>query len=333
VNLANRILRVGYNFLSLPWATALSDAWLALKFESLARASKSQLTTSTPKVTVVIPVYNVERYLELCLLSVLAQNYPNLAVIAVNDGSTDNSLSILREFQSRLPLHIVDQNNAGLAAARNAGVDAIAETDYLIFLDSDDALAPGALQALVSLAEQTGSDFVVGDSIRIKGLTRVKRVDTREVYAKGTLKSLTLKDHPAVIQDVTAWNRLFRFEFYRRQNLRFPDGLYFEDMALMTKAFALANKFDVLDRCIYFWRVRTEGSKSITQQTGDDRKFQDRLFALKQMKLTLDDALSNGRATQANLDAFASRVRKHDLKLHPDRKAELEVLIEASLLD
>lgn len=328
-----KLLRAGYVFLSSPWAAKLSDAWLALMFETVARTEVATTKAAArPKVTVVIPVYNVERYLSLCLISVAAQNYPNLAVVAVNDGATDNSRKILAEFQNRLPLQIVDQPNAGLAAARNAGVAAIDSTDYLIFLDSDDALAPGALHALVEQAERSGSDFVIGDTIRLKGLTRVKRVDTRQVYAAGSREGIRFIDHPAVIQDVTAWNRLFRFDFYQRHGLCFPDGLYFEDMALMTKALIAASKFDVLNRCIYYWRVRTEGNRSITQQTSDDRKFQDRLIALQSMRLQISDAITAGRATQANLDAFADRVRKHDMKLHPERKAELELLIEASSL-
>lgn len=278
----------------------------------------------TPKVTLVIPVYNVERYLALCLQSVCAQNYPNLDVILVNDGSTDNSLAVARDFQEKLNLHIVDQENAGLSAARNAGVRAIDATDYLMFLDSDDALAPNALKKMVSLILDTSAAFVIGDTTRIKGVTRLKRRDTRPVFdrasfakkAAGSLASTTLLEHPDAILDVTAWNRLFNFEFYKTNHFSFPEGLFFEDMALMTKAYLRARSFSVLSQTVYLWRVRTEGAKSITQQTNDEQKLADRITALRQMKGLLQSGIILGKTNQENLEAFKRRVLNHDVPLY-----------------
>jgi cellulose synthase/poly-beta-1,6-N-acetylglucosamine synthase-like glycosyltransferase len=103
----NAILKFGYDVLSTSFATKVSDAWLMAKFKS-SSGKKSAQSEWLPKVTVVIPVYNVERYLALCLQSLCAQNYKNLDVILVNDGSTDNSLAIARNFQEKLNLHIVE---------------------------------------------------------------------------------------------------------------------------------------------------------------------------------------------------------------------------------
>ena len=248
----NSILKFGYDALSTPFATKVSDAWL---MSSLKRKTKRRLKDSEwlPKVTIVVPVYNVERYLALCLQSICAQNYKNLEVILVIDGSTDNSLAIARKFQTKLDLHILEQENAGLSAARNAGVRAIEKTDYLMFLDSDDALAPQALHSMVNQVIKTGSDFVVGDTTRMKGVTRLKRRDTRAVFAKGTISATTLLQQPQVIQDVTAWNRLFDFKFYQSNQFTFPEGMFFEDMALMTKAYVRSTKFDILAQTVYLW--------------------------------------------------------------------------------
>jgi CDP-glycerol glycerophosphotransferase len=272
----------------------------------------------------VIPVYDVERYLALCLQSVCAQNYPNLDVILVNDGSTDNSLAVARKFQEKLNLHIVDQENSGLSAARNAGVRAIEETDYLMFLDSDDALAPEALKNLVSSIVDTGADFVVGDTTRMKGVTRLKRRDTRPVFDRasfakqsaGSLASTTLKEHPQAILDVTAWNRLFDFTFYRQNKFSFPEGMFFEDMALMTKAYIRAKKFSVLSQTVYLWRVRTEGAKSITQQTNDEKKLADRITALRQMQGLIKAGIVMGKTNENNLEVFKNRVWNHDIPLY-----------------
>ncbi len=318
--------RVAYNLLAHTWATSVSDAWLSVKYALAVKSAKAE--TNQPKLTLVIPVYNVERYVGLCLKSVVAQNYSNLQVIVVNDGSTDGSMQIVERFLTKLNITVVNQANAGLAAARNSGVDAIDRCDYLMFLDSDDALPLGALSALVTQLQSTGSDFVVGDCNRMKGVTRVKRVDTRKVYAGGSRSAVTFADHPAVIRDVTAWNKLFRFDFYRSARLRFPSGVYFEDMALMTRAYIEAEHFDVLARCVYLWRVRTEGSKSITQQSTSDKQFDDRFNALVQMSKSIHGAIEAGKATKANMDAFADRLRTHDAKLHPDRLKELMALAD-----
>lgn len=311
----NAVLKAGYDLLSTPFATKVSDAWLMAKFRSATRKKSSQ-SEWLPKITIVVPVYNVERYLVLCLQSLCAQNYKNLDVILVNDGSTDNSLAVARKFQEKLNLHIVDQENAGLSAARNAGVRAIEKTDYLMFLDSDDALAPKALHSMINLAIETDSDFVVGDTTRMKGITRLKRRDTRDVFKRGTLKSIRLIEHPYAIQDVTAWNRLFKWNFYQSNRFSFPEGMFFEDMALMTKAYIRAAKFDVLAQTIYLWRVRTEGAKSITQQTNDEQKLADRITALRQMQGLIKAGMVMGKTNERNMDIFKDRVWNHDIPLY-----------------
>jgi CDP-glycerol glycerophosphotransferase len=312
----NRIARAGYDFLSLPIMAKVSDGLLMRRFTRLAQAATRRENVHVlPKVTVVVPVYNVERYLALCLQSLRAQQYQNLQVIAVDDGSTDSSARILQSFSDKLDLQIVAQKNSGLAAARNAGVNAIKNTDYLMFLDSDDALAPGALHKLVATITESKSDFVVGDVTRIKGLTRIKRVDTRSLYAAGTQVSTTFAKQPNAIYDVTAWNKLFNFDFYKSHKFVFPK-MYFEDMSEMTRAYAEAKSFDVLAETVYLWRVRTEGAKSITQQTSDVAKLEDRLTSLREIKKVIAKAIKAGRATEQNMKTFEARIRAHDLKLY-----------------
>ncbi|MEY4349933.1 MAG: hypothetical protein RL719_1230 [Actinomycetota bacterium] len=306
----------------------ISDGLLTRRFTRLAQAAghKAGSAQDLPRVTVVVPVYNVERYLALCLLSLQAQQYPNLEVIAVDDGSTDGSAAILKSFGGQLNLTVFTQKNAGLAAARNAGVKAIVETDYLMFLDSDDALAPGALHKMVSLIEETKSDFVVGDVTRLKGLTRIKRVDTRALFKPGTQLATTFAKQPNSVLDVTAWNKLFNFDFYRRIKIKFP-SIYFEDMSEMTRAYAEAKQFDVLAETIYLWRVRTEGARSITQQASDEQKFSDRLTSLREIQKTIQKAIKDGRATEQNAIVFAKRIREHDLKLYAGKLANAEKLL------
>ncbi|MSZ94970.1 MAG: glycosyltransferase [Actinobacteria bacterium] len=306
------VARLGYNFLSQSKFSELSDRGLAARYRRLANKTEPR---DCPMVTVVVPVYNVERYLALCLLSLAGQQYPNLRVIAVDDGSTDSSADILKEFQDRLNLRIVTQKNQGLGAARNSGVAAIEQTDYLMFLDSDDALAPGALHSMVSMITKSKSDFVVGDVTRMKGLTRLRRVDTRKFFKAGSRTKATFLDEPQSLLDVTAWNKLFSFEFYQKSAIKFP-SIFFEDMSEMTRAYIEAKTFDVLSKTVYLWRVRTEGALSITQQTNATRKLEDRLTSLREISKLIKDAIADGRATEQHWKTFCQRIDEHDRKLY-----------------
>ncbi len=327
MSLTTRILRAGYDFFSLPVFARISDFLLNSEFEMRVIINRIIKPKSpAPKVTIVVPVYNVGRYLATCLRSLQAQNYSNLHVICVDDGSTDGSRKTAQRFQKKLNLTIIQQPNAGISAARNNGVQAIKQTDYMMFLDSDDSLAANSISQLVRQAEKTGSDFVMADTIRTKGIVWVKRIDTRAVFAKGNIERTTFVKHPAVIQDLTAWNRLFRFDFYKRTQIEFPIGRFFEDFTAMTHALIAADSFDVLAKTIYNWRIRTEGSRSITQQSNDETKFTHRLEELHKVKEQIQDAIAQGRATQANLEAFAERLMRHDLRLHPDKLKELSEL-------
>ncbi len=327
MSVVGRVLRAGYDFLSLPFFARVSDFWLNLEFDWKIFWNAVRVPAANqPLVTIVIPVYNVERYINLCLKSIQAQSYSNIQVVLVDDGSTDHSIKIARKFENQLNLEIFRQENAGISAARNAGVRAIRQTDYLMFLDSDDTLFPGAIRRLVTQVEKSGSDFVIGDTVRTKGVVWVKRIDTRQVFKQGTRPGVTFAEHPEVIRDLTAWNRLFRWSFYHDAGIEFPVGRFFEDFAPMTKALIAAEKFDILAKPIVHWRIRTEGDRSITQQSADEVKFQHRLEQLKQVKSSIVAAVAVKRANHKNLEAFADRVLSHDLRLHPDKASELAEL-------
>ena len=111
------------------------------------------------RITVVVPVYNVEDYLDWCLGSLEGQTLKDIDIICVNDGSTDGSLAILREFESSYPfIRVIDQPNAGVSAARKAGL-ALAQGKYVTFVDSDDSVATTYLEELYTAAEKNQADI------------------------------------------------------------------------------------------------------------------------------------------------------------------------------
>jgi glycosyltransferase involved in cell wall biosynthesis len=216
-----------------------------------------------PRLSVVMPVYDVAPYLPEALDSVLGQSFDDLEVVVVDDGSTDESSSIAAGYAQRDPrVRVVRQQNAGLGAARNAGV-AHAQGCHLTFADGDDVVPPGSYEAMMAALERTGSDMVVGTLERLGGRARRMGRLMRENHARRR-EGVTLAEMPQMLADVFAVNKVFRRSFWDEAGLSFPVGTRYEDQPTMTRAFLAAERFDVLAQTVYLWRRRDDQS-SITQ--------------------------------------------------------------------
>ena len=171
------------------------------------------------KVSVIIPVYNTENYLRACLDSVVNQTLRDIEIICVNDGSTDNSLSILKEYaekDSRIVL--INQKNAGVSVARNNAI-AVAKGEYLAFLDSDDWFEPDAMEAAYSKISQDKTD-VVGFAAKSFIANKYNRdfnsnIIEKILNGKGGIKEF-------VELNILVWDKLFRTEFIKGNNIQFP---------------------------------------------------------------------------------------------------------------
>lgn len=116
--------------------------------------------TERAAVSVVVPAYNVENYIEQCALSVLNQSYPCCELIIVDDGSTDSTPQILDKLREKNDhVQVIHKENAGVSAARNTGIET-AKGDYIVFVDGDDYLAPNFIEYMVSMAQETGAEFL-----------------------------------------------------------------------------------------------------------------------------------------------------------------------------
>jgi CDP-glycerol glycerophosphotransferase len=248
---------------------------------------------TAPKVTLILPVYNVAEFLSDCLLSIRAQRWPNLEVIAVNDGSTDTSLDILEAFAENTPyLRVISKPNGGLGAARNTGLDAIEDTDYVMFADSDDLLPMGSIERFVRQAEVSGNPLVVGKTACFYGARYFDRASSAVLFERDS-ESATIDEFPEVLGDVTAWNKLFSWVFWKKFNLRFPEGVAYEDMALMATAYLAAGQFDLISARSYFWRVRAEG-QSLSQRKTELKSLNDRLHAITLIDKYVRAAVAKG---------------------------------------
>jgi CDP-glycerol glycerophosphotransferase len=232
----------------------------------------------SPKVSVVVPVYNVEPYLAECLRSISHQTYLNIEIVVVDDGSTDGSLAVAQNARRRdRRIRIVRQANAGLSAARNTGI-AAATGEYLAFVDSDDRIAWRTIAVVMKSLRSTGSDFAVMSYRRMNSQRTWPAGDwIREVHAEPR-PGVTLSEFPGVLVNAVAWSKVYRRAFWDAAGLRFQEGVLYEDQAVSAEAYAKATAFDVLPDTLYDWRVREDNS-SISQQVATERDLQERLGA------------------------------------------------------
>jgi len=233
-----------------------------------------------PRISVVVPIYNVERYLVACLDSVARQSAADFEVVMVNDGSTDGSRAIAEAYAARDGrFRLVNQANGGLSAARNTGIDA-ASGEFLAFLDSDDVLPPNAYELLLGALDQTESDFATGNVHRLTRWGTWQATFLAKTFARTELKTHVMRFRP-LIADRIAWNKLFRRSFWDRHGYRFPEGRLHEDIPIIVPAQFAAGSVDVIADPVYFWRIREGGELSITQRRLEQRALLDRLTAVE----------------------------------------------------
>jgi len=199
-------------------------------------------------VSIIVPVFNVESYLEKCINSLINQNLgkQNYEIIAVNDGSTDNSLSVLKRIKQNnkdIILNILSQKNQGLSGARNSGID-IAKGKFIVFVDSDDVLLPNILKDIISLAQDNELDIL---EFGASGITESGKIT---FTAKSTSHNeiLTGENYLATISYLgSACNKVYNLNFLNKNRLRFMPHVYIEDIEFNTRAVFLSNKIMATD--------------------------------------------------------------------------------------
>lgn len=252
-----------------------------------------------PRLSIVVPVYNVAAYLPDCLDSLLGQTLQDLEIIAVDDGSTDSSPEILAEYAAKdSRVRVLRQPNQGQGQARNLAL-AHVRGDLLTFCDSDDTVPPDAYAKMARTLDRTGSDFVMGTARRFRPRGK-PTLSQGHVHDRDRLAT-TIDEFPLAMHDIIACNRMFRTSFWQEQIGSFPVGLVYEDHFPMLAAYVRANRFDVLKHITYNWRIR-EDQSSTGQQKGDLQNLKDRV----KVKAEAEEMLL-AEASDGTYDAWVAR--------------------------
>lgn len=230
-------------------------------------------------ISVIIPVYNVEKYVERCLESLQGQNYKDFEVICVNDGSTDRSMQVIKKWASgsKLNITVVNIPNQGVSVARNIGIG-YAKGDYLCFIDADDMVSPNYLRFLWN-AFQKKQDCqialckrkLVGDDFELDSVSKDEYVFKAE-------PSIEYYDSLSILEQMLyhklsfgIWNVMVTKNFIERHSFRFAEGYaYSEDLEMVWRLVAKSDIVAVIDRELYIYRARNGSAMAIFDQRRED---------------------------------------------------------------
>lgn len=226
-------------------------------------------------ISVIIPVYNVENYLARCLDSIINQTYKNLEILCINDGSTDNSLKILKQFQlldSRI--RIISHNNRGLSYTRNVGIE-ISTGEYISFIDSDDWIDLNFYEKAVNNLINFNADICFGN-MQDAPLNTFKTVDN-------DFKVLDFSKKIELCKNGSVCDKLYKRELFEANNLRFIEGKFYEDN-IVTLKLMFFSKIVITDKSINYYYFRNENSICRNKNTDYEKKRNiDRIFMVKEI--------------------------------------------------
>lgn len=209
-------------------------------------------------ISVIVPIYNVEKYLRTCLNSLLEQTYENFEVLMINDGSTDGSAAICQEYAERDSRFVYfEKENGGLASARNFGID-YSKGMYISFIDSDDWVVETYLLDLYNAIVKSKSDISISHHIGYKDDTGDYYIYIYKYFEKEYDSSQFISELPTLeLQSIvyhTSWGKLFRKNLF--DNVRFAEGKLIEDTRIGFKLFLEATKIIYINKGLYVYRER-----------------------------------------------------------------------------
>ena len=228
--------------------------------------------SSIPAISIIIPVYNVEKYLEECLDSLLSQSLNNIEILCINDGSTDRSLDILQQYAKKdIRLKILNQQNSGSGIARNKGMEQ-AKGDYLVFLDSDDFFDPTFIEEMYSRALQTESDVVICNFFEFDNTKKIANAKTVDplflaLSEKSFFSPEQISENIFNIFSFSPWNKIYRRRFIQKQQICYQSLSSCNDLFFTCSALAVAERISVVNKNLVYWRTNRPDSITTLRKT------------------------------------------------------------------
>lgn len=211
-----------------------------------------------PLISIIVPTYNVEKYIRTCIESILAQTYRNVEVIIVNDGSTDQSLAVISDLIcSHHNVKVINQKNQGLSVARNTGID-VATGKYITFVDADDKIMPGFVSSLYQIADKTGADIVRGSFRDFNG--NIPKDWVPDFNVPTNCGTIVLDQFLSSHISFVVWSSIYRLDFINSNHIRFTPGILLEDIDFTTRAYMLAKLVATSPETNYAYRIHRQGS-------------------------------------------------------------------------
>ena len=223
-----------------------------------------------PLISIIVPTYNVEKYIRTCIESILAQTYRNIEVIIVNDGSTDQSLAVISDLIcSHHNIKVINQKNQGLSVARNTGIDA-ATGKYIAFVDADDKIKPDFVSSLYQIADKTGADIVRGSFRDFNG--NIPKGWVPDFNVPTNYGTIVLDQFLSSNISFVVWSSIYRLDFINSNHIRFTPGILLEDGDFTTRAYMLAKLVATSPEPNYAYRINRPGSILTTKTTKNAQK-------------------------------------------------------------
>lgn len=248
---------------------------------------------NNPLVSIIIPIYNTDKYIEECLDSVLNQTLKQIEVICVDDKSTDNSLNILKKYQKKdKRLKIIENNeNKGQAICRNIAMN-ISKGKYLSFIDSDDKIDLNAYEKLYEFSEKYNLDMVLFNFVRFDDSGRTWASELHMISISNDVIPVTniLKNNEFVY-DTSACNKFIKKSFLDNFKITFERGRLYEDLLFSMHLFCSTDLVGVYPLVNYYWRNRSnKNNKSVTQSYNDIKNLKDRLYIIESIYRFFDSS-------------------------------------------
>lgn len=286
------------------------------------------------KVSIIIPIWNTEKYLKHCLESIINQTLTDIEIICVNNGSTDNCKNIIIEYaQNDKRIQLIDIKHGYLSDARNKGIEH-ASGEYIYFCDSDDWLEPTAIEKWYNHSKKHDADLCILQEKRYNEQTKqYMNISHRKISLYKCLdnKYYTYKDMDNIfLERFEAWLHFYKREFFIKENLYYPTKTFYEDVIVHFKSIFLASKIVFYQEPLYNYRFRTNSSLAISHNTPEKL---DAIIYIKSIYKFLQEKNLLDRYKMPYINMILNQMNYHTCTANKKYRKELVKLFEKFILE